>query len=1063
MKIPETMADPRLACCPAPRPAQRRSFPAAVADRARVTTTMRTFWAAWLAVQSALLVGARPDRALSRVVNTKYGRVQGFIQQHASHSLPPVEVFLGIPYASPPSGEGRFTPTSSPLPWEDVRKCLETPPVCPQPPLDPDPSLVPPLRAAHLAAIKPLLENQSEDCLYLNIYSPHDGGGKYPVMVYIHGEAFTWGSGNLYDGGVLASYGQVTVVTMNYRLGPLGFLNTSPSGSGRRGVAGNQGLLDQLAAISWVSENIVHFGGDPERVTLFGHSAGAACINYLVVSPVNAGVLRRVLLMSGSALSPWAEVQDALSVTARLAKLLNCSLPTNLSDRHPETIACLRNVSAQELVMAQVPRYKFNAAFGPSVDGVVVPEDFKTRLNRVLKGRQLSVMFGVTEADGYNDLSRKQAEEGLDVQERNRMLRTYVRNNYHHHLQEIYLAITKEYTDWSNPAQHPVQVRDLTAEALSDGGFLAPLARFGETISGRADAYMYVFAHHDKDMLRMGSVFGSEVPLVFGAPFMDEPGPWRGNYTRQDALVSEIIMRYWTNFAKTGDPNLPEDVKLYLSLKDRGRQRNMTWETYDSVYEKYLEISFRPRQKDHYRAHKVALWNWLIPELEEAGAQYPETDSEAWHASEDPKHFIGPVRPLDPFRFLHTTKTPATTAATALPTPSDEYLPPNVSAAQGSPVNGSSRPSAGQFLDYTTALTLTVAIGLSLLVLNAILFAALIYRRDRNSLGPKMKYDSASAQPLCTVDSGVRSVSTHEALASPSKDGKSACSVDLQCTELHTFPTPPDIGDRNTEVTFHTSNSMHSLLSQPTSQFIPPPPLLATTPPTPPVSTHADVLETGACAGARCYSDVSNGQYPDMVNGQYPADVTQYPGERTYPDQYRVQSQCAGDPPLPGYPHVDLLVPLPQPSAVLRPVPRQREPVLLLDRPVFHFRKPVLQSGRVLSGDLVPVLDARRPVPPSAAGVLLGGAAGGDPSEDQSQRHAPKSFLLLLLDLLQEAPAPPSQLNAPLLRHAPETELQGLALSHQRLKRQRPWAERCRRRERASSASLSAEGDGLRS
>ncbi|ROT65219.1 putative neuroligin-4, X-linked-like [Penaeus vannamei] len=859
-------------------------------------------------------------------------------------------------------------------------------------------------------------------------------------------------------------------------------------------------------------------------------------------NPPRKSVLRRVLLMSGSALSPWAEVQDALSVTARLAKLLNCSLPTNLSDRHPETIACLRNVSAQELVMAQVPRYKFNAAFGPSVDGVAhqlvftppspvwcsphpffLPSSFSSlpplsmsflsirpppssssplpsflfitlppllphlstslftafvlltfpfpifpsspspsplfspspslctsfaplsflsfssllfpplsfpifsplslppslhfppllfpshshtpsshlpslsfsptpssslsfsltplpfsspapRLSlpplsssQVLKGRQLSVMFGVTEADGYNDLSRKQAEEGLDVQERNRMLRTYVRNNYHHHLQEIYLAITKEYTDWSNPAQHPVQVRDLTAEALSDGGFLAPLARFGETISGRADAYILSPLPQ-----RMGSVFGSEVPLVFGAPFMDEPGPWRGNYTRQDALVSEIIMRYWTNFAKTGDPNLPEDVKLYLSLKDRGRQRNMTWETYDSVYEKYLEISFRPRQKDHYRAHKVALWNWLIPELEEAGAQYPETDSEAWHASEDPKHFIGPVRPLDPF-----------------------------SAAQGSPVNGSSRPSAGQFLDYTTALTLTVAIGLSLLVLNAILFAALIYRRDRNSLGPKMKYDSASAQPLCTVDSGVRSVSTHEALASPSKDGKSACSVDLQCTELHTFPTPPDIGDRNTEVTFHTSNSMHSLLSQPTSH------------------------------------DVSNGQYPDMVNGQYPADVTQYPGERTYPDQYRVQSQCAGDPPLPGYPHVDLLVPLPQPSAVLRPVPRQREPVLLLDRPVFHFRKPVLQSGRVLSGDLVPVLDARRPVPPSAAGVLLGGAAG--------------------------APAPPSQLNAPLLRHAPETELQGLALSHQRLKRQRPWAERCRRRERASSASLSAEGDGLRS
>lgn len=258
------------------------------------------------------------------------------------------------------------------------------------------------------------------------------------------------------------------------------------------------------------------------------------------------------------------------------------------------------------------------------------------------------------------------------------------------------------------------------------------------------------------------------------------------------------------------------------------------------------------------------------------------------------------ARPFFPApRFLHTTTASITSEPPALPTPSDEYLPPNVSAAHGSghrPVNRSSEAATGapggQFLDYTTALTLTVAIGLSLLVLNAILFAALIYKRDRNSLGPKMKYDSASAQPLCTVDSGMRSVSTHEALSSPVKEGKQACGVDLQCTELHTFPTPPDIGDRNTEVTFHTSNSMHSLLSQPTSQFIPPPPLLATTPPTPPVSGQlSDGLDGGACSGGRCYPDAPNGQYPDInLPGPFPPDVGQYPSDITsshFPEQYR--------------------------------------------------------------------------------------------------------------------------------------------------------------------------------
>ena len=227
-------------------------------------------------------------------------------------------------------------------------------------------------------------------------------------------------------------------------------------------------------------------------------------------------------------------------------------------------------------------------------------------------------------------------------------------------------------------------------------------------------------------------------------------------------------------------------------------------------------------------------------------------------------------------RFLKPTK-PAQTSPSpgVLPTPNDEYLAPNVSAAQGSVTRGYNSTNGGksgvsdQVLDYTTALTLTVAIGLSLLVLNIILFAALLYRKDRNSVIQKMKYDSVSAQPLCTVDSGIRpATSTHENISTSGKDGSGSCSsTNIQCTELHTFPTPPDIGDRNTEVTFHSSNSLHSLLNQPTSQFIPPPPLLATTPPTPPTgSIPSENIEVETCTSAGCFTDVNTG-YPEIVNG----------------------------------------------------------------------------------------------------------------------------------------------------------------------------------------------------
>ena len=232
-----------------------------------------------------------------------------------------------------------------------------------------------------------------------------------------------------------------------------------------------------------------------------------------------------------------------------------------------------------------------------------------------------------------------------------------------------------------------------------------------------------------------------------------------------------------------------------------------------------------------------------------------------------------------------------------LPSPLDEYLGPNVSAAHGSKVQSSDITDVddlegGPLLDYTTALTLTVAIGLSLLVLNVILFAALLYRRDRNQLGAKINYDSVSVQPLCTVDSGLRSGSGvgQEGITPPGKEMMTTCTADIQVTELHTFPTPPDIGDRNTEVTSYTTgsgNKRHGCSGIPTSQFVPPPPLLTSTSGTHSPHIEGDMITqmggvmscstvgvmSSPCTSSVCYNEGASSPYRAEVTGTHFSEI----------------------------------------------------------------------------------------------------------------------------------------------------------------------------------------------
>nr|XP_034969563.1 neuroligin-3-like [Zootoca vivipara] len=276
-------------------------------------TEVATGWEARLALwilSFASAVVQMESQAYSPTVNTHYGKLRGVRVPLPSEILGPVDQYLGVPYAAPPTGEKRFMPPEPPPSWSGIRNATHFSPVGPQNIHTAVPEIMLPIWfTSNLDIVATYIQDPNEDCLYLNIYIPtEDGGssakkqgedladndgdededirdsGAKPVMVYIHGGSYMEGTGNMIDGSVLASYGNVIVITLNYRVGVLGFLST-----GDQAAKGNYGLLDQIQALRWISENIAFFGGDPLRITVFGSGIGASCVSLLTLSHHSEG------------------------------------------------------------------------------------------------------------------------------------------------------------------------------------------------------------------------------------------------------------------------------------------------------------------------------------------------------------------------------------------------------------------------------------------------------------------------------------------------------------------------------------------------------------------------------------------------------------------------------------------------------------------------------------------------------------------------------------------------------------------------------------------------------
>jgi para-nitrobenzyl esterase len=465
------------------------------------------------------------------IVATRYGRVRGVHEDE-------LVVFRGIPFAAPPVGELRFAAPRRPEAWEGVRGASSFAPMAPQ------------QAASPLEAIPGDPIEQSEDCLALNVWTPGLDGPRRPVMVFVHGGGFIGGSSSVsvYRGTALARAGAV-VVTFNYRLGALGWLAhpALAAGSGAGVGFGNWGLLDQLAALTYVRENIELFGGDPSNVTVFGESAGAMSVAALLATREGRPLLRRAILQSGAAAA--IGVAEASLVAERMAAELGLS---------GVDLGYLRAAPADELLAAQqavVAAQGTNGlAFQPVVDGGILNQHPATAIaggaaagidviagtNRdewafftfgaaaesgISEERLLRLVGAQISAAGRTDIVP--AEEFIDTHRKERAARGEATDPA-----SLYTAMA---TDWvfRVPA-----MRLLSAQAAHGAGTYAYLFDWETPFGGG----------------RLGSCHALELPFVFGT--FDHPfiSLFSGSGSEVAAL-SEAVRTAWVAFARTGDPS----------------------------------------------------------------------------------------------------------------------------------------------------------------------------------------------------------------------------------------------------------------------------------------------------------------------------------------------------------------------------------------------------------------------------------------------------------------------------------------------------------------------------
>jgi para-nitrobenzyl esterase len=446
-------------------------------------------------------------------------------------------VFRGIPFAAPPVGSRRFAPPQPVAPWDGVRPATTHAPVSLQ-------------GAIGLGFMGAGSQPQSEDCLYLNVWTPGLDDARRPVLVWIHGGAFVLGAGSepLYDGARLSRRGDVVVVSLNYRLGALGYLAHPALRDDASGAWGNWGLLDQIAGVTWVRENIAAFGGDPDNITAFGESAGAMSVTTIMTAPMAKGLFRRAIAQSGS--PAFATADEAERTADDLAAAAGTDV-AGLRDVAPERIAELQ----QQLMISSAGGDGFSLASGPNgeamrfrpvIDGAVLE---RSPRDVVADGGTAGIdLLAGTNRDEMKLFSMLDQEE-IDGAALERRLGAIVAP---HEVAEV----VSEYRAARAARGEPCEPKEIWQAIETDRFFRAQTLRFaGDHARTHPATYVY---HFDwaSPIAALGSPHAIEIPFVFGN--LDAPmiGMFAGEGPDAEALCTDV-QDAWIAFARSGDPSTP--------------------------------------------------------------------------------------------------------------------------------------------------------------------------------------------------------------------------------------------------------------------------------------------------------------------------------------------------------------------------------------------------------------------------------------------------------------------------------------------------------------------------
>ncbi|KAK7500053.1 hypothetical protein BaRGS_00008600 [Batillaria attramentaria] len=505
-----------------------------------------------------------------------------------------VAVFRGIPYAEPPVGQLRF---AKPVPKANLTtpfQALQFGPICPQ-------------RSSNA---------MSEDCLHVNVFVP---SAQLPVIenvtkplavfVWIHGGAFQQGSGNI-DGKSLATFGNIIVVSINYRLGALGFLTTLD-----QEATGNYGLWDQRLALQWVKTNIRAFGGDPDEITIGGGSAGGFSVSFQSLHAENEGLFRRFIAESGNAISVMNNRDNAAEYTKVLARQLACDTTSSQT-----IVSCLRQKNFTDIATKLLlPLGPFELPWGPAIDGDFFQQNPSDEITWPPSKADLSVVksmdgiFVTAGAEGsvsydmWVRIIAKQLNQtvthGVSKQVFDKVIDGMLSSQKQSSDPQIISAIVYEYTDWEDP-DNPATLGQSTVDLLTDQQWFVPNVVFSRNHALNNNHTSTYLLQFDQKPLSRGWLHGA--PHVAYGRYV-----WGAQGNDKEWELSKVFMTYWSNFIKTGNPNSPSPT-------------HTQWLPFDVHDEHYLlidnDVSGISDGK-HCKARRTDFWLDYLPGVKVAAAR----------------------------------------------------------------------------------------------------------------------------------------------------------------------------------------------------------------------------------------------------------------------------------------------------------------------------------------------------------------------------------------------------------------------------------------------------------